>query len=78
MYMTLSFKLPEEMKKELTLLSQEENVSEDEILQRAFTLYLENYKQQKHIVDDMKRGYTEMGHINITIAEEGVFGSEKK
>lgn len=69
--------LPNDLAGELENLAQTEQASHEELLCRAVQLYIEGCKH-KHIIEQMRKGYEEMGSINITIAEEGSYGGISK
>lgn len=69
--------LPNDLAGELENLAQAEQASHEELLCKAVQSYIEDCKH-RNIVEQMKKGYKEMGSINITIAEEGLYGGISK
>ncbi|WP_196594427.1 CopG family transcriptional regulator [Pectinatus sottacetonis] len=69
--------LPNELAGELETLAQEEQTSHEELLCKAVQCYIETCKHLDNI-EQMKKGYKEMGLINITLAEEGLYGGISK
>ncbi len=69
--------LPEEVADRLELLVHKEKTSNDEIFYQAIMLYLD-YFEHRRLVEEMKKGYEEMGTLNVTLAEEGLHGGTSK
>ncbi len=61
------FSLPDPLKKRLDALAQKKGVSRSRILRVAVEDILE--KEKKKTQQDLKQGYTEMGKINLKLAE---------
>ena len=55
----------EEMLAQMDRLAQEEGITRSELIRRAVTNFM-----RWHMEEKMKRGYAEMGEINLKIAEE--------
>lgn len=75
--------LPEELVDKLESLAHMKQISCNELLCNVARGYVAECRRQKleaqTKIEEMKKGYEEMGSINITIAEEGLYGgtSEK-
>ena len=69
--------LPNDLAGELESLARTEQTSHEELLCKAVQAYVDGCKH-KNIVKQMKKGYEEMGSINITLAEEGSYGGISK
>ncbi|MBB5335891.1 hypothetical protein [Pectinatus brassicae] len=69
--------MPNELIGELDVLAQEEQTSHEEVLCKALRVYIKD-NRHRSIIERMKKGYKEMGLINIALAEEGLYGGISK
>lgn len=73
--------LPGDLAGELEKLAKTEQTSHEELLCRAAQAYVVYCKYRNvmgKLCEQMKKGYEEMGSINITLAEEGLYGGTSK
>jgi CopG family transcriptional regulator/antitoxin EndoAI len=63
--------LPDSLLKEFDDVVCNENVNRSELIRKAMRLYIKETKKMEFI-DRMKKGYIEMGQINVTLAEIGL------
>lgn len=67
-YKKILIALPEETIEEIDELSKEDKVSRSEMIRRAIGDFIAGRRRQK-IRQELKRGYIEMGDINLSLAE---------
>ena len=63
--------LPDSLLKEFDNMVYSENVNRSELIRKAMRLYIKETKVMDYS-EKMRKGYIEMGQINITLAEIGL------
>jgi len=63
--------VPEDVLKQADCVAKEEDITRSELIRQGIALYLGEHKK-RILREKMKRGYTEMGMINLTLSEEGM------
>ncbi len=72
---TISVTLPDLLLREVDYLAQADNRSRSEVISLALKQYVSE-KRKIEIKEQMKRGYLEMGDINLEIAESSLLSDE--
>lgn len=63
--------LPDSLLKEIDLIVSMEKTNRSEFVRKAMTLYIRE-KNKMEMREKMKKGYQEMGQINLSLAELGL------
>lgn len=64
--------VPCDLLQEVDEIATQNNKSRSQMIRRAMRTLVDTYKQEAMIAS-MKRGYLEMGQINLALAEEGLY-----
>lgn len=64
--------VPADLLREVDAIAQEEKRSRSRLIRQAMRLLVERHKRDA-VTASMKRGYIEMGQINLALAEEGLY-----
>ncbi len=68
--------LPQSLLLEIDGFVKREKVDRDELIYQATKKFLSERKKM-HVIESMRRGYQEMGRINLTIASEAFQAEEE-
>lgn len=69
--------LPDTLLREVDVIVASEKVNRSEFVREAMKLYIQD-RQRRIIRDEMKRGYSEMASINLSLANESLMFAEEK